>query len=141
MTQTYQSAKERYAFAAWVLLLALLIIAAILVVEWTENKRFVENQRQLVVKQLSTIRARLEGELNIELLSARSIIVDVETNTDITEDRFRKIARNFMKASKHIKNIGLAKGTVLTYVYPKKGNEKAIGLDYKKRGRSKFCVS
>ena len=63
---------------------------------------------------------------------ARSIVVEVETNTDITKDRFFKIAQHFMKASKHIRNIGLAKGTVLTYVYPIQGNEKAIGLDYKK---------
>ncbi len=117
------------------ILLVLSIIAAILLGEWTENKRFLENQRQSVVKQLSAIRARLEGELNMELLLAQSIIVDVETNTDITEDRFFKIAQHFMKTSKHIKNIGLAKGTVLTYVYPKKGNEKAIGFDYKKNAQ------
>ena len=130
MTSAYQRFKEGYAFVVWALLLALLIIAALLVVEWTENRRFLEDQRQSVVGQLSTIRARLESELNTELSLARSIIIDVETNTDIAEDRFFSIARNFMKASKHIRNIGLAKGTVLTYVYPVEGNEKAIGLDY-----------
>ncbi len=132
MTTSHQSVKEWYSFIAWALLLALSIITAIVLVEWTENKRFLESQHQSVLEQLSTIRARLEGELNTELSLARSIIVDVETNADITEDRFFKIAQHFMKASKHIKNIGLAKGTVLTYVYPIKGNEKAIGLDYKK---------
>jgi len=105
------------------------------VIEWTENKRFLENQHQSVVEQLSTIRARLEAELNMELLLAQSIIIDVETNTDITEDRFYKIAQHFMKSSKHIINIGLAKGTILTYVYPKKGNEKAIKFDYKKNAQ------
>lgn len=118
MTTSHQSVKEWYSFIAWALLLALSIITAIVLVEWTENKRFLESQHQSVLEQLSTIRARLEGELNTELSLARSIIVDVETNADITEDRFFKIAQHFMKASKHIKNIGLAKGTVLTYVYP-----------------------
>jgi two-component system, sensor histidine kinase and response regulator len=124
--------KEQYAFFAWALLLTLSIIAGLLVVESTENKRFLENQRRSVVEQLSTIRARLEGELNAELLLARSIITEVVTNTNITKDRFHKIAQHFMEASNHIRNIGLAKGTVLTYVYPVKGNEKAIGIDYKK---------
>jgi len=126
------SLKERYAFFAWALLLTLSIITGLLVVEWTENKRFMENQRRSIVEQLSTIRARLEGALNAELLLARSIITEVATNTDITKDRFFKIAQHFMVASNHIRNIGLAKGTVLTYVYPIKGNEKAIGLNYKK---------
>ncbi|MDP8218953.1 MAG: CHASE domain-containing protein [Candidatus Theseobacter exili] len=132
MDTDYQSFLERYAFLAWVILLALSIITGLLVVEWTENKRFQENQRRSVVEQLSTIRARLEGQLNAELLLARSIITEVVTNTDITKDRFFKIAEHFMEASHHIINIGLAKGTVLTFVYPEKGNEEAIGLDYKK---------
>ena len=103
-----------------------------MVVEWTENKRFIENQRRSFVEQLSTIRAKLEGHLNAELLLTRSIITEITIDTDITKDRFFKIAEQIFKASKHIRNIGLAKGTILTYVYPIKGNEKAIGLDYKK---------
>jgi sensor domain CHASE-containing protein len=102
-----------------------------MVVEWTENKRFIENQRRSFVKQLSTIRAKLEGDLNAELLLTRSIITEVTIDADITKDRFFKIAEQIFKASKHIRNIGLAKGTILTYVYPVKGNEKAIGIDYK----------
>ena len=132
MAKDHHSFNERYSFFAWALLLTLSIITGLLVVEWTENKRFLEYQRQSIVEQLGTIRARLEGSLNAELLLARSIIIEVETNTDITKDRFFKIAQHFMDASKHIRNIGLAKGTVLTYVYPIKGNEKAIGFDYKK---------
>lgn len=124
--------KERYAFFAWGILLTLSIITGLLIVEWAENRRFVENQRSSIVEQIGTIRARLEGQLNAELLLAQSIVIEVKTNTDITKDRFFNIAQHFMRASNHIKNIGLAKGTVLTYVYPIEGNEKAIGLDYKK---------
>jgi sensor domain CHASE-containing protein len=123
--------KERYAFFAWAFLLIASIMAGLAVVEWTENKRHMENQRRLIVEKLSTIRARLEGDLNAELLLSRSIITEVATNTDITQERFFLIAEHFFKASKHIRNIGLAKGTILTYVYPVEGNEKAIGLNYK----------
>lgn len=132
MDKADKNFKERYAFFAWAFILTISIIIGLLVVESTENKRFLENQRKSIVEQLGTIRARLESVLNSELLLARSIIIEVETNTDITKDRFFKIAQHFMKASNHIRNIGLAKGTVLTYVCPIKGNEKAIGLDYKK---------
>lgn len=132
MAIDYQNVKERFVFLAWLVLLILSIIAGLLVVEWTENKRFQENQRRSVVEQLSTIRARLEGQLNAELLLARSIITEVVTNTDITKERFYKIADHFFEVSKHIRNIGLAKGTVLTYVYPEEGNKEAIGFDYKK---------
>ncbi len=132
MDTAYHGFKERYAFFAWALIVVLSIISGLLLVEWTENRRFLENQRRSIVEQLSTIRVKLEGELNAELLLARSIIIEVATNTDITEERFFKISQHFMEASNHIRNIGLAKGTVLTYVYPIEGNQKAIGLDYTK---------
>ncbi len=132
MNNAHHRFKERYVFFVAPLLLIIFITSGLLVVEWSENKRFLANQRHSVIEQLSTIRARLEGELNAELLLARSIITEVATDTDITKDRFFKISEHFFKASKHIRNIGLAKGTILTYVHPVKGNEKAIGLDYKK---------
>lgn len=106
-------------------------MSGLFVVEKSENKSVFENQRQSTVEQLATIRAKLEGSINTELILARSIIIEVETNTDISKDRFFSIAKHFMNASKHIKNIGLAKGTVLTYVYPEEGNKAAIGLNYK----------
>jgi sensor domain CHASE-containing protein len=89
--------KERYAFFAWAFLLIASIMAGLAVVEWTENKRHMENQRRLIVEKLSTIRARLEGDLNAELLLSRSIITEVATNTDITQERFFLIAEHFLK--------------------------------------------
>ncbi len=132
MNNSNYSFKEQYAAFFWALLLVIFITSGLIVVEWTENKRFLENQRRSIVEQLSTIRAKLEGTLNAELLLARSLIAVVATETDITKDRFFKISNHFFKASKHIRNIGLAKGTILTYVYPVEGNEGAIGIDYKK---------
>jgi sensor domain CHASE-containing protein len=132
MASAHHSFKEWHILFVSALLLTLSIIAGLLVVERSENNRFLEAQRQSVVEKASTIRARLEGLLNADLLLAQSLIIEVATNKDITKDRFFKIAQYFMESSSHIRNIGLAKGTVLTYVYPEKGNEKAIGLDYKK---------
>ena len=108
MNKHHHGFKERYAFFAWAILLATFITSGLIVLEWTENKRFGENQRRSIVEKLSTIRARLEGELNAELLLARSIITEVATNTDISKDRFSKIAEHFFKASSHIRNIGMA---------------------------------
>jgi diguanylate cyclase (GGDEF)-like protein len=103
--------------------------------ERTENKRFLEDQRHSVVEQLSTIRAQLEGELNAELLLTHSIITEIVIHADIRKEKFFEIAQHLMEESKHIENIGLARGTVLTYVYPVQGNEAAIGMDYRKNTR------
>ena len=123
--------RDGYKFSAWALLLLLAIAAGLLIVERAENRRFAENQRRSVVQQLSTIRARLEGDLNAELLLSRSIITEITIDGGITRERFYRIAESFWKSRRHIRNLGLAKGTVLTYLYPEEGNERAIGLDYK----------
>lgn len=124
--------REGYTFFLWAILLFIFLVAELLVQEWTENRRFRENRRRSVVEQLSTIRAKLEGELHAELLLARSIITEVETKADISRERFFSLAEHFMAAAQHIRNIGIAKGTVLTDVYPIQGNEAAVGLDYRK---------
>ena len=127
--------REGYTFFVWSLSLVVSLIAALLVQERTENKRFLEDQRHSVVEQLSTIRAQLEGELNAELLLTHSIITEIVIHADIRKEKFFEIAQHLMEESKHIENIGLARGTVLTYVYPVQGNEAAIGMDYRKNTR------
>ncbi|MCI5211407.1 MAG: diguanylate cyclase [Candidatus Electrothrix sp. ATG2] len=121
-----------YTFLAWVLSLFITLMAGLLLQEHTENKRFLDNQRRSVVEQLSTLRARLEGELNAELLLTRSLIAEIVIHADIEQETFSDIAQHLMEESKHIRKIGLAKGTVVTYVYPEQGNEAAVGMDYKK---------
>ena len=68
MASARHSFKEQHVLFASALLLTLSIIAGLLVVERSENNRFLENQRQSVVEKASTIRARLEGLLNADLL-------------------------------------------------------------------------
>jgi sensor domain CHASE-containing protein len=89
MAPARHSFEERYIFFTSALLLTLSIIAGLLVVERAENKRFLETQRQSVVEKASTIRVRLEGSLNADLLLAQSLIIEVATNKDISKDRTR----------------------------------------------------
>lgn len=124
--------KEGYTFLAWSLSLVVSLIIALVIQQRTENKRFQENQRRSVIEQVSTIRAQLEGKLNAELLLTQSIITEVVLHADITQERFFAIAQHLMEESRHIKTIGLAKGTVLTYVYPAEGNKAVVGMDYRK---------
>jgi sensor domain CHASE-containing protein len=127
-----QHFKEYWSIWIWSLFLFCAIPATLFIMESTEKKRYQAALRQSILEQLSTARARLEGEFNTELSLSNSIITEIVTNTDISKERFFKITHHFMKSAKHIRNIGLAKNTILSYVYPEKGNENVIGLDYTK---------
>lgn len=125
--------KERNTLFIRSSILTIVIISGLMFVEYAENRRFIENQRRSIIEKLSTIRAKLEGDLHSDIYLTRSITTEVILSNDISKERFERIAAHFFKEVKHMRNIGLAKGTVLQYVYPFKGNEKAVGLEFKKK--------
>lgn len=94
--------------------------------------------RQLEVRQKvellilgSSIRARLSRELNrvLYLTSGLSSYLAVRRN-DLERDEIEAILARLYHESSHVRNFAIAVGYRLTYVYPVKGNEKAIGLNY-----------
>ncbi len=90
-----------------------------------------EKQYSFLNQQLSTIRARLEGEINSTLYLTTGLIAYTSAHPDITLNEFNELAEEIILFSRNIKNIGLAPNNVLSYVYPLQGNEAAIGLDYR----------
>lgn len=117
-----------WVFAAFI---AALAIAALAVVERLEWARVHQEVRLDTLNRLSTIRARLEGELNGTLLLTNSLAAVIGARRDITGEEFVAIAREMMAHKRHIRNVGLARGTVITHVYPNEGNQAAIGVDYR----------
>jgi diguanylate cyclase (GGDEF)-like protein len=79
----------------------------------------------------SSIRARLSRELNrvLYLTSGLSSYLAVRRN-DLRRDEIEAILGRLYHESSHVRNFAVAVGYRLTYVYPVKGNEKAIGLHY-----------
>lgn len=117
------------AFAVCLALTGVILITLQTLVD-SENRLFLSESRAHVLDHTSVVRAELEHELNSELLLTRGLVTHISRSPDITEDQFSDIAQDFYSISKHIRNIGLAKGLVLTFVHPIEGNETAIGLVY-----------
>jgi diguanylate cyclase (GGDEF)-like protein len=91
-----------------------------------------EQLRASVVEQLSVVRARLEGNVAGNIQLVRGLLGTFETEPDMLEARFDILAGHIFSTETQLRNIAVAKGTVVTMVYPRLGNEKAIGLDYSK---------
>ena len=89
-----------------------------------------QSQRLEVLSRLSAVRASLEGTLNATMLAAHGLVALVTIRPEISDGDFARMAKELMEQQPRIRNIGLAFGTVLRYVYPVKGNEAAIGLNY-----------
>lgn len=114
-------------FASFVFFAALLAL-----VDANERARLEQQQRSQVLERISAVRARLESHLNQIIASARGIALVYATHPDLSPENFATLAREVAEPQPSVINVGLVRGTVLTYVHPVAGSEKAIGLDFRR---------
>lgn len=95
-----------------------------------EQARFDENLHTRVTDRLSHLRARLESEINANLHLTRSLVGLIVTHPDLSQEEFQNVAQELTRGHSHLRNIGLAPGNVIRYLYPLEGNERALGLAY-----------
>ncbi|UXP32855.1 ATP-binding protein [Reichenbachiella agarivorans] len=91
-----------------------------------------KNQDLEAVSFGSELIPRIDRELNklIYLSSGLEAYLKVYHN-EIESDKIEQVMEEITYESKFIKSIGLSIGTVIQYVAPYEGNQKAIGLDYR----------
>ncbi|HAV63381.1 MAG TPA: hypothetical protein DCY13_13570 [Verrucomicrobiales bacterium] len=117
---------------ALTLFIATTILLALRALERSEKRNHASELRSRTMQQANIVRARLEGQLNGELLLTRALVTEISGRPALTRARFDEIVSDFLTVSKHIRNIGLARGTVVEMLHPLAGNEAALGLDYSK---------
>ncbi|TVO73545.1 diguanylate cyclase domain-containing protein [Sedimenticola selenatireducens] len=110
----------------------LVTVIVTLMVEKNQSREFERQSRNEALTYLSAVRARLEGTFNSTIYLTRALTVLVTAQDGISRSKFNQIARELMSSSHHIRNVALAEGYVINYMYPISGNQKAIGLDYRK---------
>jgi two-component system sensor histidine kinase ChiS len=108
-------------------------VAAVLAIVWvlqeSEQQRFRQQNRADVLNQLSTVRARLEGRLNQRLFLERGLVAYVSTiNPNVEQKQFESLAAVVIAQQTGIRSMALYKDTIVTHMYPLKGNESALGL-------------
>lgn len=97
-----------------------------------EQKRLKEVRYNQVLLQASAARAQLESELNATLHITTGLTGYIAVNPELKgDDNIKKVLETLFHYGHHLRNIGFAPGNVIKYIYPIKGNEKAIGLNYR----------
>ena len=111
-------------------LTACAILVAVVTVDRLEQQRYDKVREARILRSLSNARARLEAELNKRLFLTRGLVAYVSTHPNISLVEFQLLARALFSQpdTDGIRSIQLAKDSVVSHVYPLKGNEKAIGL-------------
>ena len=95
-----------------------------------ERERIAQDQRSRTISAVGQYRAALEQELNASLYLMNGLVAYVSTQSTLEAKAVDPMLKTLYEHGHHLRNIGLAPGNRLTYVYPLAGNEKAIGLYY-----------
>lgn len=118
---------------AW--LLAMVAVLAVFLteqlIEYFASERALEQERNRVLGQLSTLRARLEGGVNANLFLARGLAAVIAAQPHLDQAGFSAIARGLVSKEFSLRSVAGAPDMVVSLLYPMVGNESVIGLDYR----------
>ncbi|MCW8335403.1 diguanylate cyclase [Vibrio paucivorans] len=126
----YRSGKQ---WAVSVVFLTVIVLS-IGIIELTNRNQTTFIRESLLIRakeELSIIRSELEAAVVSDIYVANSLAAFVTVNPSGDFDNWDKMASNIIREGKHIKVIGLAPGDIIRHIYPLKGNERALNLDYR----------
>ena len=113
--------------------IALIVVIGSAVFADMQNRALQEQQvRSMVSRQVSVIRARLEGNITGNMQLVRGLIGTLSTEPDMTQERFTALAGQLFDENSQLRDIAGAPDLKVTLLYPVKGNEKLLGMDYNK---------
>ncbi len=114
---------------------ALLVAIAVVILTFVaENiSREIEDNelRRHLEEDANLIGSRLQGRITANVELARGLAATIATEPDIDQERFSALADSLNGKHSDIRNFAVAPDLVVTIVHPLKGNEAALGLDYK----------
>lgn len=107
-----------------------------------QQNRKVSDQlaRADVLAKVNVIRAKLEGNVNGNLQLVQGLVSAIVTEPYMGQQRFASLAGNLFAQKSQLHNIAGAPDLVISLMYPMEGNEKAIGLDYRKNEEQRLAA-
>ncbi|WP_194788868.1 putative bifunctional diguanylate cyclase/phosphodiesterase [Pseudomonas sp. UFMG81] len=82
--------------------------------------------------RLSGVRGALEAQLRSAFSEAEGIAQLISADGTISDEHFRGMARDALASVPYMRHIALAPDDVIRQVYPLEGNQRILGLDYRR---------
>jgi len=89
------------------------------------------------VQRLSLLKAKLEGSISRTVALVQGLSEAISENTTITPQQWEPLTARILAAAPQIRDIAIAPNMRVAMVYPLKGNEQALGLDYLKEEKQR----
>ncbi|NVK37766.1 MAG: response regulator [Gammaproteobacteria bacterium] len=120
----------RYSFWLITLFSTSVIVISAWFIDHNNNQAYYNKKRADVQDQLGIIRARLEGKLNSNIQAVNGLVAAISVEPDITQERFALLSKPLIDKDNQLRSIAGAPDMIISLMYPMKGNESAIGLNF-----------
>ncbi len=118
-----------------ILTIAIILLGTFFVqhqIEQILKKEHKKLEQEKIAQKLNSVSAKLQGNLQTNLSMLTGFAAYISATPELTNHDFDRYAKELFKKSPMLVNFAAAKDLVINYMYPITGNEKAIGLDYRK---------
>lgn len=114
------------------LIVAVAVLVAIVLTDMQKRRLEEEYLRSFTTEQLALLQSRLQGNIQGDIKLAQGLVATLSTEPDMSPGRFAELAGRIFREDTQLRNLAIAPDFVVTLAYPLKGNERSIGLDYRK---------
>ena len=117
----------------WAALAVFLIFMSIFgLLTQAEYQKLVADERTQAINHGNMLRTRVDRELNSLLFISAGLSSYITVyHKELKPEKMKAILADLYARSKHVRNLGVAEGYRITYVYPQESNEKIIGVDFR----------
>ncbi|AUV87858.1 diguanylate cyclase [Vibrio campbellii] len=126
----YSSKKQGY-FALFFLTFFALCVGVIELLHHNQLNLHRERLQVEAKEQLSMLRSNLEADLMADIYKASTLATLITLLPNHENRKLNMAANRILNKSNHITVIGIAENDVVSHIYPRRGNERVIGLDYR----------
>lgn len=116
------------------------VLIAVFLADMQKRRLEEEYLRSFTTEQLGQLRSRLEGSILGNVKVVQGLVATLETEPNMTPIRFASLASRIFNDDNQLRSLAIAPDFKVTLVYPLKGNEKSLGLDYRKNDRQRAAA-
>lgn len=127
-----------YYFPAIVVAFAVLIAA--LLADAQKRRLEEEYLRSSTTEQLGLLRSRLQGNIFGNIKLVQGLVATFSTEPHMSPEHFDDLAGRIFREDNQLRSLAIAPDFVIDRVFPLKGNESTLGLDYSKNERQRAAA-
>ena len=132
ITITFLKQPEKIIFYCITGIISALLLIALFYIDQITIEQHGYTTYKNTQNQLTRIHNRLTSKLQNNIQVVRGLPGLISINPNLSQKQYQTAVQHLLDDHSELRNIALAPDLVIRYMYPIKGNEAAIGLDYRK---------